>query len=873
MLKNTLPTLSLISLLSSDYLFFNIVKGLLNPALLKQDNLDLLLRAVRHYYPNHYRLDEIELSLQHPFLKENGIEYNEITQNCTGTDYQFNFLNNLFDYFFNIQGSNIYAKNEYLDEYITLINKIDPYQMISFKLAYLIREQNYVLPDIQRFICNIKPLGYKVEKTKVYADNHCHLKGSSYAVFHLTQLFLTETPQELYEGSSMKKLPQLSCYSYFNNQVYNLGQVIDLCKLALAFVIEKVIKGKNQKMDFTSYQQDLNMILHHKSMLLNYHNTNLIQISSYFTTHNNQIIGDLKNIENKLLYFALKQLEQQKYIQFQLSIYSLFFYLEQSNSQNIYLKKMIKLYILGCNILRNYLLMSQNIGLAHFSEFSNTLLRDSDNNLKHILDTQQQINTTYLNAKFSYSENEFDTVNRLQEIRSLFKKDNFSYTFCLCVNKRREKRIKLTDFSVAKPRYYYLRKQLEKQAKILDNILSDVQYKNMIPRIRHVEDLLQEKPLYYDLSQDIINIDVVGKETHTPADVFAPYFRFLRRSPKKIHHHILPIDCHINQHMGLLICVHSGEDFNHLLTGLRAIDEAVLFYNMKNNDRLGHALALGINPKQWLKQTQAIVVTEEEWLDNLVWLFKILMEMPFIPISINYELEKLKCEIYTLFKTLYSDSKIKNIHITDLIEAWKMREICPLHYLNAQNKSDILEEYGQVVYSYFKFKKESLIDQIYHAYMFNPKIEERGKKVKFISRDSITPHILKLYEMVQDYLITKYAKIGLIIEANPSSNLFISNLNKYRHHPIFRFYPPKEQSLKIGECFNQYELRQGRLKVCVNSDDPAIFSTTLQNEFRLLKQCAIEYYQCSEQEAGQWIEQLQANGIAIFKENHYADNK
>jgi len=871
MLKNSLPTLPLISLLSSDYLFFNTANTLLNSDLLQNNNFDILLQAVRHYYPNHYRLDEIELSLQDPILQESGIRYNEFTQSCTGSDYQFNFLNYLFDHFLTIKGSNIYAKNEYLDEYITLISKITPYQIIAFKLASLVVNDGFSLVDIQRFIHQMKPLGYKVKKSfhGGYAENHFHLKGASYAAFHLTELFLAETPIQLYAPDSLKKLPQLHCYPYINNKTYNLGQVIDITKLALTFVIDYVINTQKNVDYFIDYQQNLAMILNHQSALLTKQTTDLRSIFSYFQKIK-QPITKRVNIENQLLNFALVELNNHRYIAFQLSIYSLLFYLEQK-TQNIFLRKMIKLYIHGCNILRGYLLMSQNMGLAHFSEYSRGLLRKSDHNLQHILDTQKKVGTTWLNAKFSYPKKEQQIFEHLQTMRDIFREHDIAYTFCLCVSKKREKRIKLPYFSNAKPRHYKCRKDLEKKAKALDNILSHMQYKNLFPKIKEAKDLLQTDPNLYDLSQDIINIDAVGKETHTPVGVYAPYFRFLRRSPKKNGHHLLPMDCHPNQHSGLLICVHAGEDFNHLLTGLRAIDEAVLFYDMKRKDRLGHALALGINPKQWLKQTQAIMVTHEEWMDNLVWLFKTLMEMSAVQLVLGWFLEQLKCEIRSLFTELYP-SHLHGAHLTDFIEAWKMRQICPFRYLDDKNGGHTFGEYGKATFSFFKLNKEAMAEQIYYAYMFDASVEEKGKKVKVIDSYAITPELLNLYEMVQDHLISRYAKLGLIIEANPSSNLFISNLNKYQYHPIFRFYPPKTQFLVAGQRFNQYKLRQGCIEVCVNSDDPAIFSTTLQNEFRLLKQCAIEYYDCGEKEAQQWIDELQLNGIRIFQEN-YANTK
>ncbi len=56
--------------------------------------------------------------------------------------------------------------------------------------------------------------------------------------------------------------------------------------------------------------------------------------------------------------------------------------------------------------------------------------------------------------------------------------------------------------------------------------------------------------------------------------------------------------------------------------GLRAIDEAVLFLNMRCGDRLGHALALGIDVEEWYESKSGyVLIPQIDYLDNLVWLY------------------------------------------------------------------------------------------------------------------------------------------------------------------------------------------------------------------------------------------------------------
>lgn len=45
----------------------------------------------------------------------------------------------------------------------------------------------------------------------------------------------------------------------------------------------------------------------------------------------------------------------------------------------------------------------------------------------------------------------------------------------------------------------------------------------------------------------------------------------------------------------MYLTYHVGEDFLEISDGLRAIDEAILFCDMKRGSRLGHATVLGID--------------------------------------------------------------------------------------------------------------------------------------------------------------------------------------------------------------------------------------------------------------------------------------
>ena len=65
--------------------------------------------------------------------------------------------------------------------------------------------------------------------------------------------------------------------------------------------------------------------------------------------------------------------------------------------------------------------------------------------------------------------------------------------------------------------------------------------------------------------------------------------------------------------------VHVGEDYVHLLSGLRRVDEALGQFSMREGDRIGHGLALGVDPREWVQRAGRLAVACEDRLLDLAW--------------------------------------------------------------------------------------------------------------------------------------------------------------------------------------------------------------------------------------------------------------
>lgn len=114
----------------------------------------------------------------------------------------------------------------------------------------------------------------------------------------------------------------------------------------------------------------------------------------------------------------------------------------------------------------------------------------------------------------------------------------------------------------------------------------------------------------------------------------------------------------------------------------------------------------------------------------------------------------------------------------------------------------------------------------------------------------------------------KYSRLGIVIEACPTSNIYIGRFEKYHEHPLFRWNPPQPEWLKPGEKFNRYGLRSGPLAICINTDDSALMPTTIANEHRVMRETAIQYYGIGSLMADLWINSIRQKGVDIFNTNH-----
>jgi len=869
MLKNILNSIPQIVLLRSDKVLIHLITNLLGKEILEENKFPEVLDGVRDFYPNSYRLDEIELTLSQKSIIQSDISSDFDFKNFKGVDYNFHFLGKLYKKFFTQDGVFIYAKEEKLEEYLSFITKVSPLQIIGYNLTKELEDKKINERDVYAFAKAYTPLGLQVDKLNKYAENHLHLKGSGYLAFNFIKLFSYSTPKKYYKKEFLQEIPRINEFSFINNHSISIGQLVDVFKHSKEFIYSSFMDDSlKHKEAFTQSLQQIMVTNNSLGHTYSYSIENMSQMNKIFPIFKNSTCD---NLCREIVKFY----DEDDYSKAYLLENILFFYIYNTTNSS-FLQKILKLYFHANNILRSYMLMSQNLGLSHFSEFSGSNLREVERRNAH--NTARSIinsGTTHLNAKIGGATTADKLQRNIGDFKNAFDKEKsrLAFNFGLSPQAKGREKASLIVTGNLHPQFYKKRLKIKEESLAIDDFVRNVKYK-MVNKFQselkytQIEAYKNKKELEnqtFDLSSYVVSIDAVGKETHTPPEVYAPFFRYLRNAPKRLKNNIF-LDTHaFEHHKNLLITVHAGEDFNHIVTGMRRVDESMYYFNMQRRDRLGHVLSLGIRPKDWLESVQEVVLYKGDYFDDLVWLCHKLKSISCRELDLSRYISLYEEKVWRLFKELHPMHSGDTLHISDLYDAWKYRKNCPITYYKRKADVTIFDEYSRQVLD--EKKPCAKVAELFELYHSNKELRRKREEVVCIEKSKIKKEELKVWEALQDKLLNKISKKGIIIETNPSSNVFISSLSSYAYHPIFRFNPPKEKYLKKWKKFNKYGQRNGRVSITINSDDPAIFVTSLQNEYRTIKNIAKENYNCSDKEADDWLKDIRLFGVEVFMES------
>lgn len=361
-----------------------------------------------------------------------------------------------------------------------------------------------------------------------------------------------------------------------------------------------------------------------------------------------------------------------------------------------------------------------------------------------------------------------------------------------------------------------------------------VDYSTMrILNIRFAEALNRLIEKYPLISDYVVGIDAASLENSAEPWVFAPIFREFRPS-----NYVLPVSLktgHRIHNIGLTY--HVGEDFRHIISGLRHIDEVLTHFHYCAGDRLGHAIALGVDIDKLIAQNRVVVLPIMEHLENLLWLWSKSKSS-----SVSTAPQNLEFQIMDTAKKIYSDIDGVSVYMlwqvynekfkfldSDRLEEFKNEKLCQLNPCNTDKK--IVWDMDKLLYSHFcpcRFEKQ-------HEPIFI----------------RISDEEIRMCKELQKELRSKVENLGIYVETNPSSNLAIGDIDSVFSHPILNL---NHSGLGLNDSDDACVL------TTINSDDPIIFSTNVENEIAYI------YYGllnagCKRENVLNWIDKIRMHGI------------
>lgn len=342
-------------------------------------------------------------------------------------------------------------------------------------------------------------------------------------------------------------------------------------------------------------------------------------------------------------------------------------------------------------------------------------------------------------------------------------------------------------------------------------------------------------------------VDGASNELHAPPEPFAPAFRHARAAGIR------------------WATFHVGEDFRHLASGIRAVQEALTFLDLGAGDRIGHGTALGIDPGLWLdRAAPRLMISALDLLDDAVFAHRALAEIG----GFERDLAKLDTIIAEHSSRLYGAASGPVV----LERAWRLRSLDAIEVRNVERE---IARHGRsvdaaTVAEEAAFLAQTVVDpaRARELRLISERVRDAGEAYAIFSRrhalaaTECDRHVevdAKLvsapaFAALQDHVLRDLCERGVAIETLPTSNLRISFYETLEEHHVFRWLGLAEPMLV------------NRPVVVVGSDDPGIFATSLKNEYAALGSVLTSRFALSASEASVHLHRLRdASRIRRFR--------
>ncbi|WP_052747276.1 hypothetical protein [Burkholderia gladioli] len=305
-------------------------------------------------------------------------------------------------------------------------------------------------------------------------------------------------------------------------------------------------------------------------------------------------------------------------------------------------------------------------------------------------------------------------------------------------------------------------------------------------------------------------IDAAANELHAPPEVFASTFRICRAAGVTRR------------------SFHAGEDFHHLLSGIRAMLDAIQLLDFRDGDRIGHGTAMGIDPELWLRRMPAQVrIRKDDWLLDLLAAWQLLRASN--ETGLAYRVER---ELTNLSGQLFD----REISAVTLDRVMRLRGLSAVYLqqifsgaasagdtATLPTATDIVSplhdgEYAEALRVDEAVRTRRGDCELLWRWLSDEQIRARGRELITVDCAHFTADE---YVKLQQALMQEIGKRRVLVETLPTSNVRISQYERFEEHHVFRWMR-LPGALKEGDP---------EIMVSLGSDDPGIFAGELAGEF------------------------------------------
>ena len=306
-------------------------------------------------------------------------------------------------------------------------------------------------------------------------------------------------------------------------------------------------------------------------------------------------------------------------------------------------------------------------------------------------------------------------------------------------------------------------------------------------------------------------IDICGVEEAQPLWVSAETLRRLRARSCDIAGSRPDLNL-----LPLRLTLHAGEDFRWLTSGVRAIAEPFHWNLIERGDRIGHGIAITLEPTAWWRRQEGQVfpVKNFDRLLDLAFLAEYVAE----PSAEEEEWLREEIRQMVIVMKLESDDHLKATPQLNVVETAKKVWRC----LGGRLPRNLMEEPD------WSGDSNRPHEKWIHSLLWRRSTQELGDKIirmrvdddKNGARTKGVRNERDLLVKARSKLIREVARWQVCIESNPSSNLVVGSLDAMAAQEFLAQRPTERAPLG-----------KETLTWTISTDDPITFSTTLADEY------------------------------------------